>query len=142
MAKNKRKGIDTTPAGLEVTSPDEVMLDEQGDAEEAHADIADTYDNDTVEDEQSDVVVSADVSKRHPEETIGAALIRIGMLYEDAGVVSRALSKHIRTAAGEPELHTYLHRMQVVLGDMRHQIEHIDAALSDNLRESIIQGVS
>lgn len=58
----------------------------------------------------------------NPHHSPGAALLAIGRLNADATVVSDALSAHLRTCAGEPELHRFLLRMQILLGEFRHAV--------------------
>jgi len=89
----------------------------------------------------SDVTVSASVSS-DPMATIAAALVAIGKLYNDAGVISAALTNHMRTVVADPSLHSYLQRMQVSLGDLRHAIVHVEDSAPDHLREAIADAVS
>lgn len=88
------------------------------------------------ESDRIDPQVSADIPA-DPTATPLSAIAALGVLYNDAGKVSVALSKHLRTTAGEPDLHAFLMRMQTVLGEFRHSFEQIDAGMSDNLRNAI-----
>ena len=77
-----------------------------------------------------------------PMATPGAALIAVGKFYNDAGMLSAALTKHMRTTAGEPELFSFLQRLQNVLGDFRHAVEQIESGISEHLRNSIEEAVA
>ena len=46
----------------------------------------------------------------------------------DATDVSAALSVHLRTVAGDPELHGRLHRLQIELGSLLHGLGSANAA--------------
>jgi hypothetical protein len=124
------------------TSPDVVEDDEDAELipdEEWQHPVLGPHERDP--NEQPDVVVSADVS-RDPGASVAAALMGVGKLYNDAGVLSTGLSKHIPAVAAEPELHSFLQRMQIALGEYRHAVSQVEDAMSDRLREAIEHGVS
>jgi len=151
-AKPAAEKIDTSPAGLEVTeAPDLEMLDgtEMVNPEYAtvESDDADAIDADgmPMEDnllpEVADVVVSADVSS-NPMQSIAATLVACGRMYEDAGKLSVALTKWLPGVAAQPELHSFLQRMQIAMGELRHAIKQNEDMISDELREAIVEAVS
>jgi hypothetical protein len=53
----------------------------------------------------------------NPQSSIGATLLAIGRFNADASVVSQALSAHLRTSAGEPDVRAFLSRMHLLLGE-------------------------
>ncbi len=97
--------------------------------------------NESEELDYSPPVVNPNIS-RDPNATVAAALIAVGRLYNDAGFVSEALSRHLRNTAGEPQLFAFLQRMQLVLGDFRHSVSQIEAGMSEQLRDAIELGVA
>ena len=54
-------------------------------------------------------------------------LASIGRLLADAEVLDVALQKHVRATAGQHELHSYLHRLQVIVADLRRVLNEIPA---------------
>ena len=91
--------------------------------------------------EVSDVVVSADVST-DPMQSIAATLVACGRMYEDAGKLSVALTHWLPGVAAQPELHSFLQRMQLAMGELRHAIKQNEDMISDELREAIVAAVS
>lgn len=81
-------------------------------------------------------VVSGEISD-DPNASVGSCLLALGRLHNDGAAVSAALSKWLRTTAGEPELHAFLMRMQSLLGEFHHSFEQIDQGISDQLRDAI-----
>ncbi len=61
----------------------------------------------------------------NPEASIPAAMAVLAQLHREAGRLSRALSKHLRATARQPELHGRLHRVQVAIGDFRGAVADI-----------------
>jgi len=78
----------------------------------------------------------------NPQSSIGAALLAIGHLYSDATVVSDALSAHLRRCASEPELHRFLSRLQLHLGELRHAVMQPEAYTLEHLRKAIADVVT
>jgi hypothetical protein len=78
-----------------------------------------------------------EVTRLNPGESIANALVRIGEIYNDAGLVSAALSRHLPTCATQPELHSFLHRIQNALGEFRNTVTQIEAGISDELQKAI-----
>ena len=58
-----------------------------------------------------------------PMASVSTAIAAVDRLYRDAGEVSEALSAHIRVVSGDPVLHARLHRMQTLLGGLRHELK-------------------
>jgi hypothetical protein len=54
-----------------------------------------------------------------PQSSIDAARAAIGRLHKDATVLSEALSAHLRTSDGSPEVRAFLARMRLVLDEFR-----------------------
>jgi hypothetical protein len=73
----------------------------------------------------------------NPQSSIGAVLLAIGRLCSDVTVVSDALSAHLRRCASEPELHRFLSRLQLHLGELRHAVMQPEAHTLERLREAI-----
>lgn len=112
--------------GLAVASPPEPELyQEQGADEEASVEVA------------ASETISSD-----PAATIAAALLALGGFYNRAGVISVALSKHLRGTAGEPELHAFIMRNQSLLGEFRHHFEQIESGISESLRDAIMSAMA
>jgi hypothetical protein len=53
----------------------------------------------------------------NPQSSIGVALLAIGRFHKDATVLSEALSAHLRSGAGSPEVRGFLARMHLLLGE-------------------------
>lgn len=155
MAKNKRKAqaeviekIDTRDAGLQFSAPvdDEPLTAEDVElGEEFEPDMQEVENELTgpveAEFDHQDVHVSADVPA-DPAATVAASIVAIGKLWLESKKVTAALGKHIPNVAAEPELHGFLQRMQVALGDFCHSVEQNEALMSDHLREAIVQAVA
>jgi hypothetical protein len=147
MGKKNRLQTPSSPATL--TADAELETSVEVEQETAETDVEGTaadldvtqVDAAPAEIDVSDVTVSADVSS-DPRSTVAAALVAIGKFYNEAGVISEALVQHMRTVAADPSLHSYLQRMNVVMGDARHAIVSIEDSASDDLREAIVQAVS
>lgn len=121
--------LDTLPGetyGLAVTTPPAPAPEEVEVAAPEEVDESDRIDPQVSKDIPSD-----------PQANPLAAIAALGFLYNDAGKISVALSRHLRTTAGQPELHALLMRMQTILGEFRHSFEQIDAGMSDELRDAI-----
>ena len=134
-SKNKAKeetAIDTSEGGLVTTQPPHPM--------ENLMKTAPWVENPEYE-ERIDPTVNTEMNF-DPMATPAAALIAVGRFYNDAGTLSAALSKHMRTTSGEPELFAFLQRLQTVIGDLRAAVEQIESGISEHLRNSIEEAVA
>lgn len=89
-------------------------------------------------DEGADITASTTVGKN----TVGGTLLRVGKFYNEAGELSVALTGHLRATAAEPELHSFLQRIQLLLGEFRHQFEQYEGNISEQLRDAIQQALT
>src|SRR6185437_10689947 len=137
-------------AGLQVTQPEVSEPIVNDDVDEAVSDVNEQVDNDPqeilsepVEDSSTDsvepespIIVSSTIPT-DPNATIAACLLAVGRLYNEVSEVSAAISGHLPRIAAEVELHAFLMRVQTSCGEFRHQIDQIEATISDRLREAI-----
>jgi len=139
--------INTAEGGLATTAP--VVLAPVEPAPSPDVDERDPmddnviYDEDQFVDEPEATPITVDQTiSRDPMATPASCLLAIGRLYNDAEIASRALTHHLRKNAGEPELFSFLQRMQNALGDFRHMVEQVEAGLSEQLRDNIEAAVA
>lgn len=127
-SKNKTKEeetkIDTSEGGLVVTS--HIQMD----------DPIVQYEDDEVE-----PTINSDITS-DPNSTPASAMLAIGRIYNDAGMVSAAISNHLRTTAGQPELFSFLQRMQHALGDFRHAVDQVESSASEEFLDAIESAVA
>ena len=139
-SKNKPKEeesvIDTSEGGLTTTS---AMAASTSTMEPSP--FTSVYDEEESEPEYIEPTVNHEINL-DPMSTPGAALLAVGKFYNEAGVLSAALTKHMRTSAGEPELFSFLQRLQNVLGEFRVTVEQIESGISEHLRSSIEEAVA
>lgn len=79
---------------------------------------------------------------RDPNASVAAALMAAGRWYEDAKVLIAALRKHLGATAGEPELHAFLSRLELLAGEVTGTIDSLESGMSDRLRQAIIEAVA
>jgi hypothetical protein len=75
-----------------------------------------------------------------PNHSPGAALLALGRFNVDTSIVSDALSTHLRTTTGE--VHSYLSRLQLAIGELRHIVMQPEPHVLVVLRKSIAAAVS
>lgn len=96
--------------------------------------------SDQIDDDEIEQPAAAPPDRRDfvdPAASVGATLVGIGAMFNHAGVVSQALTKHLRSTSIEPELHAFLHRMQSAIGDFRNSVTAIEQSVSEELRAAI-----
>lgn len=96
-------------------------------------------DDEYAEQEQLPIVTQA---PRDPNASVAAALMAAGRWYEDAKVLIAALRKHLGATAGEPELHAFLSRLELLAGEVTGTIDSLESGMSDRLRQAIIEAVA
>ena len=131
-SKEEESTIDTSEGGLATTSPSVSDTFHYGTPDGAPVVHEEEYVEPTV-----DTNIPSD-----PYATPAAAMLAIGRLYNDAGMLSAALSKHLPKVVGEPELFTFLQRMQNAIGDFRHMVEQVEGGISEELMSAIESAVA
>lgn len=125
-------------AGLTVTHPENGDASETDEEEEeAEIDVNDAE----IDARLAEDAETKDVLAETPHATIAQTLAEIGAFYNKGEALSRQLSVHLRNTGGEPELHSYLLRIQTQIGEFRHAMDHLDNSVSDDLRQAVEQAM-